>query len=210
MRGRKFFLIALFIISFASCEDESDVFFNNTQLDFVEMLTDNNGIARKMVLDSGDTLNLTSTIASLSKDTLYRYVAAFVKHENSASISSCAEAISANPSSYAGFEIKTAPLTMQSIWRGGNYVNLTLRVRTSGGSHGFAFVEKGIKSNENGTKTLLIQLYHDQKADKYSYSRIVYLSCPLYKYEAALRHDSDSIHFVINEFTGEKTWHLSY
>ena len=210
MSGRIYILIALFIVSLTSCDDESDTFFSNTQMSFVEMLTNNSGVAEKMVLDSGDTLNLTTKIGNLRKDTTYRYIAAFVRHENSASISSYANAISANPSSYAGYEIKTDPLTTQSIWRGGNYVNMTLKVKTSGISHGFAFVDKGITTNENGTKTLHIQLYHDQKGDNFSYYRTTYLSCPLYKYQASLRHKSDSIFFIINEFTGEKTWRLVY
>ena len=56
-------------------------------------------------------------------------------------------------------EIKTDPVAIQSIWRGGNYLNLILQVKVKDQKHGYHFIENKLE-NKDGEQTLYLTLYH--------------------------------------------------
>ncbi|MEG1581244.1 MAG: hypothetical protein RR386_08295, partial [Bacteroidaceae bacterium] len=122
------FSIVGIVVILMSCQNEEEAAFGKTQLDFVEMLTDANGTARWLARDLNDTLRLTNPISGFKSDTLYRSIAVYSVTANHATISSVTPAISSTPSAFAHQEIYTDPLKVQSIWRGGHYVNLTLNL----------------------------------------------------------------------------------
>ena len=61
-------------------------------------------------------------------------------------------------------EIKTDPVAIQSIWRGGNYLNLILQVKVKDQKHGYHFIENKLE-NKDGEQTLYLTLYHDRNND---------------------------------------------
>ena len=69
-------------------------------------------------------------------------------------------------------EIKTDPVAIQSIWRGGNYLNLILQVKVKDQKHGYHFIENKLE-NKDGEQTLYLTLYHDRNNDIEGFNRKV-------------------------------------
>ena len=108
-------------------------------------------------------------------------------------------------------DIKMDPCTIQSIWRGGDYINARMLVQGQDQSHIVAFIDKGIEDRETGYKQLTLYLHHDQNGDAEAFTRIVYLSCPLRGYADDLVKGRDSVAFVVNqEGKGLTTFMLPY
>ena len=108
-------------------------------------------------------------------------------------------------------DIKMDPCTIQSIWRGGDYINARMLVQGQDQSHIVAFIDKGIEDRETGYKQLTLYLHHDQNGDTEAFTRIVYLSCPLRGYADDLVKGRDSVAFVVNqEGEGLTTFMLPY
>lgn len=170
--------------------------------DLVDLLTDGQGRTAAIVTDAGDTLALTNGAAraGLAPDSVYRVQALFVTSAGGAELLSMAQVVSPYPAAFRETEIKRDPLTLNAVWRGGDYLNLTVTLKTGGGTHAFAFVDRGTTAADDGTRTLRLELYHDQLDDPLYYSRQASLSCPLRA--TGLRPGRDSIEITVNTFGG--------
>ena len=105
-------------------------------------------------------------------------------------------------------EIKTDPVAIQSIWRGGNYLNLILQVKVKDQKHGYHFIENKLE-NKDGEQTLYLTLYHDRNNDIEGFNRKVYLSVPLWAYAGKL-HKGDKIVFNIHTYKEGMTSRIFY
>ena len=105
-------------------------------------------------------------------------------------------------------EIKTDPVAIQSIWRGGNYLNLILQVKVKDQKHGYHFIENKLE-NKDGEQTLYLTLYHDRNNDIEGFNRKVYLSVPLWAYAGKL-HKGDKIVFNIRTYKEGMTSRIFY
>lgn len=204
------FLIVLTSLSFVACNDDNDSWAPNYQMDFMEILTDAQGQGSKAVMDNGDTLKTLNTIRNLTPDSVYRYIAVYTREVGGLRFSSVAQTLSPPPFTKGNHTMKTDAVKVQSIWRGGNYINITLNILSKDFGHIFGFEETELEE-QTDHKNLHLTLFHDDKNDTQAYTRTVYLSCPLYKYANKMEHKRDSIYFTVNDYNnGETTYPLVY
>ena len=226
LQVRNRLIILLSVITLAllcSCSDD-DSWAPAYITDFAEIRTDDNGAAIAMTLDDGTTyeqsgattsgtLNIntqTLNIQGLKPDTLYRAICLYSLQGKAATLYSLSLAFAPEPQSHMD-DIKMDPCTIQSIWRGGDYINARMLVQGQDQSHIVAFIDKGIEDRETGYKQLTLYLHHDQNGDAEAFTRIVYLSCPLRGYADDLVKGRDSVAFVVNqEGKGLTTFMLPY
>ena len=105
-------------------------------------------------------------------------------------------------------EIKTDPVAIQSIWRGGNYLNLILQVKVKDQKHGYHFIENKLE-NKDGEQTLYFTLYHDRNNEIEGFNRKGYLSVTLWAYAGKL-HKGDKIVFNIHTYKEGMTSRIFY
>ena len=151
----------------------------------------------------------------LAPDTTYRTVTMYApltdseEAEKEAMLYNTQLVISPVPLSESKFkEIKTDPVAIQSIWRGGNYLNLILQVKVKDQKHGYHFIENKLE-NKDGEQTLYLTLYHDRNNDIEGFNRKVYLSVPLWAYAGKL-HKGDKIVFNIRTYKEGMTSRIFY
>ena len=201
----------------ASCSDDES-WAPPFLTDFAELGTDGNGVIESMTLDNGvryESARLVVKCAEgdgLTPDSIYRAVCVYTRMDNVATLYNYTRAFAPEPISPdvpANGEIKTDPCIIQSIWRGGDYINALMLVQGKNQPHIVGFIDEGIAGEEY--KELTIQLYHDQNKDTEAFTRTIYLSCPLRQYAGQLVSGRDSIVFVVNEQDkGMATYKLPY
>ena len=218
--------ILLFVtaaVVLCSCSDD-DSWAPAYVTDFADIRTDGSGTAVSMTLDDGTIygwseagtngeLNIKYQISDskgLKPDTVYRAICLYTLQEKAATLHSFSLAFAPEPQSDVD-DMKMASCTIQSIWRGGAYINARMLVQGKDQSHIVAFIDKGIEEKEDGYKQLTLYLYHDQNGDVEAFTRTVYLSCPLRGYADDLVVGRDSVAFVVNqEGKGLTTFMLPY
>lgn len=172
--------------------------------DLADLLTAADGRPACLVTDAGDSLPVVngSRLAAAQPDTLYRVRALYVRVPSGAELYDMVQVLTPVPALYPPEAVKTDPLTVVAVWRGGRYLNFRLSVPTSGGGQVFGVVEEGLDTLPGGTRLLQLSLLHDQGADGEYYSREVYLSSPLTRYASLLRAGVDSVEVRIATYTG--------
>lgn len=219
MRTKLLYLLVAMAVMTASCSDD-DSWAPPLITDFAELATGGDGAIVSMTLDNGTKYGDTSAElkvqisdgGTLTPDTVYRAICIYTVLDKVATLRSYTKAFAPEPQSiedFVGREIKTDPCTIQGIWRGGSYINARMLVEGKDQPHYVAFVDEGIAGEDY--KELTIRLYHDQNNDPAAFTRTIYLSCPLRKYEGHLLSGRDSIAFVVNQQDkGITTYKLPY
>lgn len=196
----------IFPLLLSACSDD-DYVYPNVLTDMIDLKTDNTGTGRYLITDEGTQWSIQSRtgLDGLAPDTTYRTVTMYAPLTDAGS--TAGEAILYNtqliispiPLPEAKFkEIKTDPVAIQSLWRGGNYLNMILQVKAKDQQHGYHFIENKLE-NKDGEQTLYLTLYHDNNNDIEGFDRKVYLSIPLWSYSGIL-HPGDKIVFNINTY----------
>lgn len=221
---KRYILFALITALFAvSCTDDES-WVPPYRTDFAGLATDADGAIVTMTLDNGtkyEGSNLKFQIPNpkeLAQDSLYRAICVYTVVDAAATLYSYTMAFAPEPitiEQLADGVVKTDPCTIQSIWRGGNYINASMLVQGKDKAHIVAFMDEGIESvsGSDGAEynTLTIRLYHDQNGDMEAFTRTIYLSCPLRGYAGKLEKGRDSIAFVVNQQDkGVTTYKLPY
>ena len=165
--------------------------------------TDGNGIGTQIVTDHGIVwlLQKDNRPDSLTADSTYRVVSRFAPL-NDSEVQAYAfwKVIAPLPKPEMEYEtIHTAPVSMQSIWRSGDYLNMVLHVKVKDQEHELSFIENGITSNTDGSQTLMLTLFHDRKGDVEGFDQKFYLSIPLWHYQKTL-NKGDQIVFQLNTY----------
>lgn len=170
--------------------------------------TDAEGFGTQIITDNGTVWHLQegNRPDSLTADSLYRVVSRF--EPLTTADASKAEAmvyafwsvIATLPQAESEFEsIHTDPVSIQSIWRSGDYLNMVLQIKVKDQKHQLAFIDNGIISHTNGTQTLALTLFHDRKNDVEGFDQKFYLSVPLWHYQGKL-NKGDKIVFQLNTY----------
>ena len=194
--------ILLATLLFASCGEEEYVF-PDLVTEMVCLKTDANGFGTHFITDEGHVWNLLKDNQpdSLAADSTYRVVSRYAPlNDTEAKAYSFYKTISSLPKPEGEYEaIHTDPVSIQSIWRSGDYLNMVLPIKVKDQEHELSFIENGIAENTDGTKTLTLTLYHDRKGDVEGFDEKHYLSIPLWHYEGVL-NKGDQIVLQLNTY----------
>ena len=187
---------------FSACGKE-DYVYPNLITEMACLKTDGNGIGTQIVTDHGIVWHLQKDNRpdSLTADSTYRVVSRFAPL-NDSEVQAYAfwKVIAPLPKPEMEYEtIHTAPVSMQSIWRSGDYLNMVLHIKVKDQEHELSFIENGITSNTDGSQTLMLTLFHDRKGDVEGFDQKFYLSVPLWHYQEKL-HKGDQIVFQLNTY----------
>ena len=171
--------------------------------EFSCLSTDAKGFGTQIITDEGKTWNLKegNRPNKLTPDSTSRVVSRFAPIDDTyATAYSFWKTISPIPQPENMYEtIHTDPVSIQSIWQSGNYLNLILQIKVKDKQHELSFVENGIATNEDGSQTLTLTLFHDRKDDVEGFDEKHYLSVPLWHYQDKLNH-GDQIVIHLNTY----------
>lgn len=218
------FLFATAVISlltlsagFVSCstDEEDDYVYPSLLSEFADVATDASGAFTHICTDNGQTLPIVNASELVAEgvipDTIYRVLSRYELVDEGAKLYSL-QAIAAPyalPADSFPNGIKSDAVAMQSIWRGGNYLNMILLVKAQRGKHIFQFVEDSLTVSSSGKHTLYLRLYHDADGDVQAYTQKACLSVPLHPYSSRLSL-GDTIIFSIPTHQGWQQWKRAY
>ena len=166
--------------------------------------TNSEGIGTEIITDDGQIWHLQESNRpdSLTADSTYRVVSRFAPITDSdAKVYSLWKVISPLPKPEREYQsTHTDPVSLQSIWRSGDYLNMVLQVLVKDQEHDLSFIESALRTNEtNKEQTLILTLYHDRKGDVEGFYQKFYLSVPLWHYKGIL-NKGDQIVFQLNTY----------
>ena len=195
-------LILFAALVFTSCGEEAYVY-PDLITEMVCLKTNANGTGTAFITDAGTIWHLQegNRPNKLTPDSTYRVVSRYAPiNDTDAQAYSFHQTISSLPKPEHEYKnIHTDPVSIQSIWRSGDYLNLVLQIMVKDQEHHLAFIDNGITLNADGTQTLTLTLYHDRKNDVEGFDKKVYLSVPLWHYKEKL-NEGDTIVFQLNTY----------
>ncbi len=165
--------------------------------------TDSHGFGTHFITDEGRIWHLPKENRpdSLTADSTYRVVSRYAPiNDSDAKAYSFHKTISSLPQAQSEYaSIHTDPVSIQSIWRSGDYLNMVLQIMVKDQEHELSFIENGITHNADDTQTLTLTLFHDRKGDVEGYNEKFYLSIPLWHYQEKL-NKGDQIVLRLNTY----------
>ena len=196
--------ILLFATLVLSACGEEEYIYPDLITEMTCLKTDSEGIGTEIVTDDGQVWHLQegNRPDSLTADSTYRVVSRFAPITDSdAKVYSLWKVISPLPKPEREYQsTHTDPVSLQSIWRSGDYLNMVLQVLVKDQEHDLSFIESALRTNETNRKqTLILTLYHDRKGDVEGFYQKFYLSVPLWHYKGIL-NKGDQIVFQLNTY----------
>lgn len=199
----------------AGCGDDDDYVYPSVLTELVDGYVNPSGVVESVRTDRGETFFLTNRMAAakdMETDKTYRFLCVYEPSEETAGealVYSLKQVYASAPIPVEEFAegIKSDPLSMQSFWRGGDYLNMVALPKAQSIAHRFRFVQDSIVTREGITR-LYLRLYHDQNNDVEAYEQKVYLSVSL---KESLLQQGDSVCFRVNTYDkGWETWRFAY
>lgn len=203
----------LVILSFVQCDKDDDFVYPNVLTDFMDIYTNENKLVDRIQADGSQLLFLNNILQgeNLQSDTLYRAVGMYSLPDESGhtSVYNVSLIYAGKPHKRENITaIKTDPLNIESVYRGGNYLNIVALPMMQNNVHSYAFVEDSIRFDRLGKKKLFLKLAHNQNGDRESFPRRVYLSIPLGEYDM---NEGDTVILRANIYNkGEQAWQVAY
>ena len=202
----KTYLKAIYIFLSAallSACGKEDYVYPNLITEMTCLKTEAKGFGIQIVTDQGIVWHLQegNRPDSLTADSTYRVVSRFAPiNETEAQAYAFWKVIAPLPKPAEAYDIIHAdPVSIQSIWRSGDYLNMVLHIKVKDQEHELSFIENGITSGNDGTQTLMLTLFHDRKGDVEGFDQKFYLSVPLWHYQDKL-NKGDQIVFQLNTY----------
>ena len=198
-------LSTFFIVSLLCACGEEEYVYPDVLTEFVCLKTTEQGKGAQLITDEGKTWEIPEsqrTSDNLTPDSIYRVVRKYVPLPDTeeADVYALQSVIAPLPKAESEFEdIHTDAVTIQSIWRSGDYLHLILQVMVKDKAHEYGFIDEGITTNEDGSRTLKLTLFHNRDNDVEGFYRKAYLSVPLWHYQDVLT-PGDLITFQLNTY----------
>lgn len=203
-------------LSLFACGDDDDYTYPSLISEFADVQTDDSGTFTYIHTDNGESLPIVNShelaAEGITPDTLYRVLSRYELVDKGAKLYAIQAIPAPLPLPPTDFPdgVKADPLEMQSLWRGGNYLNMILLVKAQKGKHTFCFIEDSlVVSPSDGHTILYLRLYHDAGDDIQAYTQKAYLSVPLSQYADRLTV-GDSISLRIPTAQGWQEWKRGY
>lgn len=183
-------LCAAILSTSLGCSND-DWTYPSVVLEFLTVETSSTGELKTALLDSGEMYDVLQDESNLksSPDTTLRIVAYYDKEyangKKGIHVYGTSQAVSPIPEPIEKFEdnIYTDPVNLISLWQGLHYINLIVEVKMQAKKHLFHFIERqNTVDSQTKTRTVDLQLYHDNQNDLPAYSSRGYLSIPLAQY----------------------------
>ena len=198
LRLKRYFILFA-VVLLTACGEEEYVF-PDLITEMSCLRTDSKGFGTQIITDEGTIWHLQegSRPDSLTADSLYRVVSRFAPVADSEAVAySFWEVISPLPKPENEYgSIHMDPVSIQSIWRIGDYLNMVLQVKVKDQEHELSFIDNGVVTNTDGSQTLTLSLFHDRKNDVEGFNQKFYLSVPLWHYQGKL-NKGDAIVFQL-------------
>ena len=196
-------IFLLFTASLLFACSEEEYVYPDVITEIVCLKTDAQGSGYQLITDHGKTMDIPvgqRPSNKLTPDSIYRVFSKYVPKGNEADVYVLQSVNASLPVSETEFEsIHTDAVTIQSIWRSGDYLNMILEVMVKDQKHQFAFIDNGITTHEGGQQTLSITLFHNRNNDIEGFYRKAYLSIPLWYYKNLL-NKGDIIQLHLNTY----------
>lgn len=214
-----FGLFAMLMLLLSGC-GEDDYYYPSVKLDFLTAASDKSGCLTRVTTDEGEEfpiLEVTSAYVT-SPDTLVRILCNYeaidgVNGKNGVRLYSPYNVVAPIPQSEDFFEegIRTAPVEVQAIWKGLDYLNVILQIKAQNARHSFHFIEQKVLTDAaSGVREIHLLLYHDDGQDVQAYTQRAYLSVPLLHYWEDDVHQL-RVHFSVKDAYGkQKTYSFDY
>ncbi len=196
-----FFLGFLFV--FAACDKEEESPLAAYRQDLAEVFTNFVGKTTHLLRDDGTKLSILNPQGGLTPDSAYRVIALYTESPDGIVIRGLSSVLSPLPREFREESVRTDPLGLTAMWRGGRYVNLRLALKTGGSAHYLGFIDRDIVRTHDGKLKACIELYHSQNNDPLYYTRETYVSCPVWGYAERLQAGRDSVELSVNTFSGK-------
>ncbi len=183
-------LVALLLLS--ACDKGSDYIYPSVILDFLNATTNSKGAVDTIATDNNLIYKVDANYSkvTLTANTTQRVIAYYSVNKQatgdsvgSANIHSMAKIISSVPR-VGNYVWSKDPVTIQSVWKSGHWINLTLGIKMLKGNHYMAFIQ-GDNEIINSQRVITVEVSHDKNGDTESFTNIVYMSIPLSQYETA-------------------------
>ena|GEM_PF-4614388 len=188
----------IYIVSFVAllllnaCDRGSDYIYPSVILDFLNATTNSKGVVDTFATDNNLIYKVDANYSKviLTANITQRVVAYYSVNKQAtgdsvgaANIHSMAKIISSVPR-VGNYVWSKDPVTIQSVWKSGHWINLTLGIKMLKGNHYMAFIQ-GDNEIINGQRVITVEVSHDKNGDTESFTNIVYMSIPLSQYETA-------------------------
>ena len=203
---KKFLAIAPIVLTamfLTSCGEEESYIYPDLITEISCLQTDSKGFGTRIITDEGKVWHLQegNRPSKLTADSTYRVVSRYAPlNDTDAKAYSFYKTISTLPRKQDEFaSIHTDPVSIQSIWRSGDYLNMVLQIMVKDQKHELSFIEEGITLNADNTQTLTLTLFHNRKGDIEGYNEKYYLSIPLWHYQGKL-NKGDQIVLSLNTY----------
>lgn len=205
---RYFFLLTTLLVGFASCSNsDDDEVYPNLVTELCMAHADAQGTLSRIVTDSGGDYHITNEVTGLNAYQKIRALIGYVTEGNGQAKVYTAQEVPLLPDASKNTARYQDPTGVESVWKGGGFINFHLLPKTKGAKQGWAFLRDSTTTNALGGQTHHLSLYHRQGNDPTSYSRELYLSLPIDSVATTLTA-ADSITFVVHTFQGPKSWHF--
>lgn len=184
----------------ASCGGD-DYHYPSVKEEFYTLHTGRDGLPESILTDGGSEYRVVENKSyySSTPDTTLRAVGYYEETAGGVILYSPSPAISHRPipaEAYAD-SASTAPVALQSIWPGLDYLNIVLQVKNNGGHHSLVFLEDSVVTAAGGVKSVYVSIYHNAHGDAEGYTSRAYLSLPLSVYLDASTDELDvSVSFL--------------
>lgn len=206
------YILLLFFLSiflFSGCDSGYKGTFPPVVLEFATILSDEEGQLVFLITDEGHQYAILRdrTNTKLNPKEYKRVVCYYELSESKEGVIlyTLSESIASVPIPRDKVEeIKNGPITVQSSWIGGGYLNLIVQVRLKDPSeHTFAFIEDEI-SFIDGVQKVSLSLYHDEGNDFFSHTDRSYFSIPLHQYLLNDKVNAVEISFSYFDYSGNR------
>lgn len=206
-------IFAIMTLAMVACEqdiyDKGTGEYSLLKGDFGVAHTNGDKAIEYVVTDSGEKLSLSQLVQTkwtTTPDSTYRVIFYYNVPDNASAVEPYS--ISQVPTLRLGRlekeeNMKTDPVTFESLWRGGGYVNFGLYLKTGSTDEDDAkkqsvgMVVEKIDTLADGKTKAKLRFYHDQGDYPEYYSSRLYLSLPIDSIA------TDSVDITINTYGGE-------
>ena len=180
--------IALLLLN--ACDKNDNYIYPSVILDFLTATTNSKGAADTITTDKNLTYKINADYShqTLTANATQRVVAYYAVDKQAstdstglARIYSMEKIISSAPR-VGNYVWSKDPVTIQSVWLSGHWINLTLGIMMKNGKHLMAFIQ-GDNEIINGQRVINVEVSHDKNGDIEAFTDIVYMSIPLSAYE---------------------------